>query len=443
MNSNATVSDELTRKIIYRIGPLMMIMYIFSQIHRANVGYASLEMNPDLGLTAVQFGLATSFFYIGYIIFEVPSNLIMHRVGARIWMARILITWGVVSSLTGLVPNKEWLWAARFLLGVFEAGLFPGLVFYMTLWLPSRNRVLLMSLFVMAIPVTGTIGAPLSTLIMQHVSIFNLEGWRSMLVIEGIPALILGFIVLARFPDAPQSAKWLSPRELEELNAALEAEHAAVPANNKHLSVKKIFTSGKIWSLGLVYFAINSGIICLLYFFPQVVKSLEVLHGAKFSVVDVGLISAVPFGASVIAVWFWARFVAKRSVTGAYVAAPLLVCAGSLGVALLMPSVILSLIVFAIGASACFCSMVTFWQLPSRFLNGRAAAAGIAFITSIGVTAGVLVPYGIGYLRDKTGDYGAAFIGVALCMLFAAAFVVYLESRVDFKGEGMNTLENN
>lgn len=289
MNPKASVSDELTRKIIYHIGPLMMIMYIFSQIHRANVGYASLGMNPDLGLTAVQFGLATSFFYIGYIIFEVPSNLIMHRVGARIWMARILITWGIVSSLTGLVPNKEWLWAARFLLGVFEAGLFPGLVYYMTLWLPARNRVLLMSIFVMAIPITGTVGAPLSTLIMQHVSIFDLAGWRSMLLLEGVPALILGFIVLARFPDSPQKAKWLSPRELEEISSALEAERADVSAENKQFAVKEIFISGKILALGLVYFAVNSGIICLLYFLPQVVKSMEAVYGTKYSIVEVGL----------------------------------------------------------------------------------------------------------------------------------------------------------
>lgn len=430
MSKNIEVSAELARKIMWRIAPLMLLMYIFNQIHRANVGYASLTMNADLGLTATQFGLAASLFYFGYIVFEVPSNLIMHRIGARLWMARILITWGITSSLTGLVPNKEWLWGMRFLLGIFEAGLFPGLVFYMTLWLPTRNRVLLMSIFVMAIPITGTIGAPVSTLIMEHISIFGLSGWRSMLLIEGVPAVLLGLVVLFVFPDSPAKAKWLTAGEVNEISSALAAEKEAIPQSDKGHNIKEVFGSGRVWTLGLVYFAVNMGIISLLIFLPQVVKSMEALYGTKYSIVQVGMISAIPFGISVGAVWLWARFVSKRTINGSYVALPLIVCAAALAAALSMPTIYLSLAAFAVGTSACFCSMVTFWQLPSRFLTGRAAAAGIALITSIGVTAGVIMPYVIGLVRDATGKYGPAFIGIAVGMVLAAGLVMLLERNL-------------
>jgi ACS family tartrate transporter-like MFS transporter len=429
MNNSVQVSDALTRKIILRIAPLMVIMYVFNQFQRANVGYAALTMNQELGLTAAQFGLATSFFYIGYILFEVPSNLIMHRIGARIWIARILFTWGLASSLTGLVPNKEWLWGARFILGVFEAGLFPGMVFYMTLWLPTRNRVMLMSMFVMAIPITGTLGAPISTLIMQHVSIFDLSGWRSMLILEGLPAVLLGFVVLAVFPDSPAKAKWLTPNELKEVESALAAEKAQVAASDRQASVMSVLTNGKVWALGAVYFAVNAGIIGLLYFLPQVVKGMESLYSTKFSIVQVGMISAIPFSVSIVAVFVWAKFMSKRQVSGKHVALPMTICAAALSSALYMPNIVASLAVFAVGTSACFSTMVTFWQLPSRFLTGRAAAAGIAFITSIGVTAGVAMPYAIGYLKDQSGGYSAAFTSIAVCMIVAAAVVVMLESR--------------
>lgn len=429
MITNDRISANLLNKVIKRIAPVMILMYVFNQFHRANVGYASLSMNADLGMTAAQFGLATSLFYIGYILFEIPSNLIMHRVGARLWMARILLTWGIVSSLCGLVSSKEWLWTARFFLGVFEAGLFPGLVYYMTLWLPARDRLKLMSFFVMAIPITGTLGAPNSTLIMEHLSLFGLSGWRTMLLIEGFPAILLAFYVYFSLPDNPACANWLSEKEKDELKSALENEKK-ITSGDTHTTFD-VIRNWKVWMLGAVYFSINAGIIGLLYFLPQVVKSMEANYSAKYSIIDIGLISAIPFGFSVLAVWLWARFASARILTSAYVSGPLVICAIALASALYMPSVYLSLAAFAVGTSACFCSMVTFWQLPSRFLSGRAAAAGIALITSIGVSAGVIMPYLIGELKDQTGGYATSFIVISLCMIIASLIITRLERSLN------------
>jgi MFS transporter, ACS family, tartrate transporter len=197
------ISDRLMKRVVWRLAPLMIVMYIANQLDRANVGYAALTMNAELGLTAAQYGLAASLFFLGYILFEVPSNLCAHRFGARIWMTRILLTWGTVSSLTSLVPNGAWLYAARFMLGVCEAGLFPGMVYYMTLWMPARNRVMMMSLFMTAIPLTGTLGAPISTWLMTHATIFGLTGWRAMIFLEGLPSITLGVIAWFFLDDAP------------------------------------------------------------------------------------------------------------------------------------------------------------------------------------------------------------------------------------------------
>jgi len=213
------ISDRLMKRIAWRLAPLMIAMYIANQLDRANVGYAALTMNAELGLTTAQYGLAASLFFLGYILFEVPSNLCMHRFGARIWITRILLTWGAVSSLTSLVPDGRWLYAARFVLGAFEAGLFPGMVYYLTLWMPARNRVWMMSLFVTAIPLTGVLGAPVSTWLMAHANLFGLSGWRAMLFLEGLPSILLGIVAYFHLADDPAKARWLSSAEKKEIAA--------------------------------------------------------------------------------------------------------------------------------------------------------------------------------------------------------------------------------
>lgn len=422
------ISDQLMKRIAWRLAPLMILMYIANQLDRANIGYAALTMNAELHMTAAQYGLAASLFFLGYILFEVPSNLCMHRFGARIWMTRILLSWGLLSSLTSFVPNAHWLFVARFFLGAFEAGLFPGMVYYLTLWMPARNRVWMMSLFVTAIPLTGVLGAPVSTWLMAHASVFGITGWRAMILLEGLPAIVLGFIAYFWLADGPSKSRWLSAADKAEIAAALAIEQTQAAAATAPSSAWKALKNPKVWALGVVYFGTNAGIIGLLYFLPQVVKTFEATFGVKYSITDIGLITAIPFGVAVIATLVWGRLVSRQQISAVHVAGPLLVCAAALSVALLLKSPYQTIVALAIGTSACFCSITTFWQLPSRILTDRAAAAGIALITSIGVSSGFLLPYFIGWVKDATGTFVLAFIGIAVAMVIASVVVIMLEA---------------
>jgi sugar phosphate permease len=423
------ISDHLMKRIAWRLAPLMIAIYVANQLDRANVGYAALTMNADLHMSTAQYGLATSLFFLGYILFEVPSNLCMHRFGARLWIMRILVSWGLLSSLTSFIPSAHWLYVARFVLGAFEAGLFPGMVYYLTLWMPARNRVWVMSLFVTAIPITGMLGAPVSTWLMTHAHLFGMSGWRSMILLEGGPAIVLGIVVWFFMPDGPARAAWLSAPEKSEIEAALAVERAEAAAATSPASAWKALANAKVWALGLVYFGTNAGVIGLLYFLPQVVKSFEAHFGVTYSLVQIGMITAIPFLVALLSMLVWGRVVSRHAVGAWHVAGPLLVSAAALSVSLLLHSPYQSIVALSIGTSACFCSIITFWQLPSRILTDRAAAAGIGLITSIGVSSGFLLPYFIGWIKDVTGTFALAFIGIAIAMVLASIIVLVLESR--------------
>lgn len=425
----SSIPAELSRKISWRLGPLMILMYLANQLDRANIGYAALTMNGELGLTSAQYGLAASLFFLGYILCDVPSNLCLYRFGARLWMSRIMVTWGVLSSLTCLVPNAEWLYVARFFLGVLEAGLFPGMVYYLTLWLPARERVWMMSLFVAAIPLTGVIGAPASTWIIEHVTVFELSGWRAMFFVEGLPAILLGIFVFFYLPDGPKTARWLNDKERTTLAAAIAAEHSASgnQASAKH-RLQDIMKDYRVWALGCVYFGINSGILALLYFLPQVIRSFESYFGAKFTITEIGLITAIPFSVATVAMLVWGRQLRRHAVSSWHVAVPMAVCGVALSLGMIVSSPYSAIAAFAVGSAGCFCSMTTFWQLPTRFLSAKSAAAGIGFISSLGVSAGFVLPTIIGWAKDVTGHFAAGFYGVSLILLIGAMAVGLLES---------------
>ncbi|MFF7710542.1 MFS transporter [Pseudomonas sp. NPDC007930] len=419
---------ELARKIIWRLAPLLVLMYMFNQLDRANVGYASLTMNQDIGITLAQYGLGTSLFFLGYILFEIPSNLCLHRFGARVWMARIMITWGLISAASCLISNASWLYTARFALGVAEAGFFPGVVYFLTLWLPTRDRVWLMSLFIMAIPLTGMLGAPVSTWLMQEASLFGMSGWRSMLLLEALPATLMGVAVLFWLPDSPQRCGWLSAAERNEIEQALAADARRLH-NPMETSASRVLRNPRVWALGLVYFGINATIISLLYFLPQVVKGFEATFNVKYSVFQVGQLTAIPFTAAIIAMALYGQYVRKRNFSVAFVAAPMIISAVALASALYLNTPVQTLIAFSVGATGCFCSISTFWQLPPRLLADRAAAAGIALITSIGVASGLFVGWFIGAVKDATGSFNLAMLVIAGFMTLSAILVLYLEGQ--------------
>jgi len=427
LDTHAALPSPLMKRIAWRLGPLMVLMYVANQLDRANVGYAALTMNAELHMSAAQYGLSASLFFLGYILCEVPSNLCMHRYGARLWMTRILVSWGLLSSLTSLVPNAHWLYAARFLLGAFEAGLYPGMVYYLTLWMPARNRVWMMSLFTMSIPLTGMLGAPVSTWIMEHANVFGVTGWRAMIMLEGLPAIALGAVAYFWLPDGPHALRSLSEADRNAIRAAIAGEQTHAAAVVHPRNARSALTNPRVWGLGLVYFGINSGIIGLLYFLPQVVKTFK--GSAQFSLTQIGLITAVPFAVAVVSVLVWGRIVSHRRINALHVAGPLMLSAVTLASALYLTSPLATIAVLAVGTSACFCSITTFWQLPSRILTDRAAAAGIALITSIGVSSGFLMPYFIGWVRDVTGGFQLAFIGIAVAMTIGSALAIALDNQ--------------
>lgn len=441
MTAAPSMPPEIARKISWRLGPLMILMYMANQLDRANIGYAALTMNQELGLTAAQYGLAASLFFIGYVLFELPSNLCMYRFGARLWMTRIMVTWGIVSSLTCLVPSAQWLYVARFVLGVFEAGLFPGMVFYLTLWLPAKDRVWMMSLFVTAIPLTGVFGAPISTWLMEHASFFGLTGWRAMIFLEGLPSIALGIFVFFYLPDGPSKARWLSAAEKTTVASVLAQEQKQTDARNTQGrdSVWTVISNPRVWALGAVYFGVNAGIVSLLFFLPQVVASFEKTLGVKYTITQIGTITAIPFAFAAVSMLVWGRVVQQRQLTSKHVAGPLLVCAIALTVAMWMKSPYAAIAAFAVGAAGCFCTMTTFWQLPTKFLAERGAAAGIAMITSLGVCAGFVLPYFIGWSKDVTGHFAVAFYGVSALMVVSAIIVTVLEASRREAPSGLTT----
>ncbi len=423
------LQGAVLRKIFWRLVPLMVLMYFVSSLDRANIGYAALTMNADLGLTVAQFGFATSIFYLGYILFETPANIILHRIGARLWISIILLAWGAMSSLTSLVPDKDWLYVTRFFLGVAESGLFPGMVLYLTLWLPSRNRVWVMSLFITAMPLAAVIGAPISTALMTHTSVFGLEGWRSMLFLEGLPAIALAFIVFRFLPDSPATAQWMSAQDVAAVEKVLHGGAQGRGESSARGCSRAAVQSWRVWALGFVYFAINTSIVILLYFLTLVIKSFEQAFQTQYTVLEIGKITALPFGFATVSMLLWARFTGRTGVAAWHIALPLVVCAVAIGVAMSLPSPVQIMVAFAVGCAACFSSMAPFWQLPSRLLSGKAAAAGIGLIAALGASAGFVLPYLIGWVKDRSGSFEPAFLCIGVIMLIGAGVVMLLEKR--------------
>jgi sugar phosphate permease len=285
-----------------------------------------------------------------------------------------------------------------------------------------------MSLFVMAIPITGMIGAPFSTWIMQEVSLFGMSGWRSMLLLEAVPAIVMGVVVFFLLPDSPEKSNWLTRSEKDEVKQALDLERKS-SSTVKSASVGQVMRNTKVWALGFVYFGINATIISLLYFLPQVVKGFEQKFNVKYTIFEIGQVTAIPFTASIIAMALYGKYVRSRPFSVTFVAAPMLFSALALASALFLNSPIQAMIAFSIGATGCFCSIGTFWQLPSRLLTDRAAAVGIALITSVGVSSGLFVGWFTGAVKESTGSYNAAMLVIAGFMALSAILVLRLEAQ--------------
>ena len=428
------VERSAIRKVSMRLVPFVALMFFINFLDRTAISFAGPNgMTKDLGLSAAQFGLAAGVFFIGYIVLEIPSNLALHKFGARRWLARIMVTWGVVALLFTWVSSIPGLYTLRFLLGVAEAGFFPGAILFLSMWVPARHRSHILALFYLAQPLTIVIGAPVAALLIDAHGAFGLSGWRIMFFGVAIPAILVGVIAWFYLADRPSQAKWLSPAEQDWLTATLAQEEQAktVSARPHTLRPGAALMSGRVWMFALMYFGLIYGLYALAFFLPTIIGGFEARFGTHFNVFQKGMITAIPYLPAALALFLWSRSATRRGVRAWHIGVPALIGAVSIPLALYMSSPTASIAVITITACAIFSALPNFWALPARFLSGAAAAAGIALINTVGNLAGFVAPYITGLLKDSTGSYQAPMFIVGAFMLMSAvlAFAVGAGAR--------------
>jgi D-galactonate transporter len=410
-------------KVFWRIVPFLMLCYIVAYLDRVNVGFAKLEMSADLGFSETVYGLGAGIFFIGYFLFEVPSNVILHKVGARMWIARIMITWGLISAGFMFVESAPMFYLLRFLLGVAEAGFYPGIILFLTYWYPSHRRAKIIAVFMSAIPISGIFGNPLSGWIMDSFhSDSGLAGWQWMFLIEAVPAVLLGIAVFFFLDNGIRDAKWLSEAEKRVLEEEIEREERH---KEKAHSVAGVFRDGRIWLMCLIYFCFVMGQYGLTFWMPTLVKATGVTGN-----LNIGLISAIPFICAVVAMNLFGRSADWHRERRWHLVVPALLGAVGFIVAATSSDPTIAIIFLSLAAAGAITCAPLFWSLPTAFLTGTGAAAGIALINSVGNLAGFVSPYLVGYLKDLTGTTHVAMYVLAAILVAGAILVLTTPSKL-------------
>lgn len=423
---------RVLRKVALRLSPFLGLLYFINYLDRTNLAFSAPHgMNAALGLTATTFGLASGLFFIGYLVLEVPSNLALHRFGARRWMARIMVSWGIIASIMAFVPNAETLYVLRFLLGVAEAGFFPGIIYYLTFWFPKRERAKAIALFILAVPLSAAIGSPLSSWLITagNQILFNLDGWRFMFLIEGLPAVILGVVCWFYLTERPADAKWLADNERDWLQNEMDTDSAQTAAQ-AHVSIKQALTQGRIWALAFVYFGIVYGLYAISFFLPTIVAGFKKEFNTDFSVLQQGFIVSIPFVFGCFSMYFWARHGDKTGERIWHVAVPTIIGGIAIPIALYLDSPFAAMSAITVCTMGICAALPTFWPLPSLYLSGAAAAAGIALINSVGNLSGFIGPYITGKLAEITGSQQAGMWVVGVVMVLAGVVVIAMKSTL-------------
>ena len=409
-NANESrLEQQTTRKVLWRIIPFVFALYVVSYIDRANIGYAALQMNQELGLSGRAFGFAAGVFFIGYFLFEVPSNLALARFGARAWIALILVLWGIVASLTAFVHSALQLYVLRFLLGAAEAGFFPGVIIYLTGWFRARDQATSVALFTAAIPVSYLIGAPLSTWIMDH------AGWRWMMLLEGGPALLGGIACYLFLTDTPGQAHWLTEDEKRWLAEELAKDRLERP-HVRTLSTWQAIAAPKVLLLALIYFIYQAGSLGVGYWMPQIIASLSG-HVTNF---QIGLVAMAPYAVATVAMIAWSAHSDRTGERQVHSALPLLMAAVALAATGLTRNPLASLVLISTALAGLYAFKAPFWALPGLFLSRTTAAISIASINSIGNLGGFAGPYMVGLAKGSSGDplSGLLFLSGLLVLAF-------------------------
>lgn len=407
-------SDRVLTRIAWRLIPFMSLMYVVSFLDRVNISFAALKMNGDLGFTPEIYGFASGVFFFGYFLFEVPSNLMLQKVGARLWMSRICLSWGLLSMLTAFCRQPMTFCIVRFLLGAAEAGLYPGMVLYMTYWFPSATRARFIALFLAGVPLANVIGSPISTFLLG-LNGHGLHGWQWMIVLESIPSLMCGFATLWILPDGPADANWLSPEEKRMIAARLAAE----PKGALH-GLRELFTDQRIWILMIPDFSIVFPLYALNFFLPQMV------HAMGYSIGETGVIVALPYllAMGAMVVWGWASDRSGRR-AGPVACACVLAALGMAAAAWASAN---WLIIAALCVATCgiYAALAVFWTLPTSLLRGTAAAAGLALLNSVSNLGGFFGPAVMGWAKGQTGSYGLGMSVITAMLVMGAISVLWI-----------------
>ena len=430
METDDAMRKQVMRKVVWRLSPFLGLLYFINYLDRTNISFAGPHgMNEALGFDKAAFGLASGLFFVGYLILEVPSNLALHKFGARRWIARIMVSWGILASAMAFVPNAGTMYGLRVLLGIAEAGFFPGIILYLTFWFPKRERAKAVALFMLAVPLSSAIGAPLSAWLISagHQVIFGLEGWRFMFLVEGVPAVIIGVVCWFYLTDRPRDATWLNDDERAWLKNEMDTEDAQT-AKRYHYSLKRALLQPRIWALAFVYFGIVYGLYAVGFFLPTIIAGFKETYRTNFSIFQQGLIVAIPYVFGGVAMVLWSRHGDRTRERVWHVAIPAIIGGVAIPIALYLSSPLTAMIAVTICTMGICAALPTFWPLPTMFLSGAAAAGGIALINSVGNAAGFLGPYITGWLTVLTGSEKAGLWIVGIVMVVAGFVAVSLNA---------------
>ncbi|MDR5856102.1 MFS transporter [Caballeronia sp. LZ062] len=420
--NTGTFEAKTYAKVGRRLIPFLMLCYLGAYLDRVNVGFAKLQMLNDLRFSETVYGIGAGIFFLGYFLFEVPSNVILHKVGARNWLARIMLTWAVISASFVFVKSPTMFYILRFFLGVAEAGFAPGVILYLTYWFPAARRAKALSLFFMAIPLAGIIGGPLSGYIMHALQgVHGLAGWKWLFLLEALPSLVLGVVILFYLDNGIASAKWLTDAEKTLLARNVEKDNAQ---KLEHVSIRAFIGDRRLWLMAAIYFCVVLGQYGLTFWLPTIVRRAGVADPLW-----VGIFTAIPYLCAIIALPLIGASADKRRERRLHLAIPMLIAAAGFATLPMLGSVGASIVCVSVAAAGILASSSQFWSLPTAVLGGMSAAAGIAAVNCFANLAGFFSPAIVGWLNDFTGKSTAGLIFIAAAVVVGAALVFFVPAR--------------